>query len=48
MNLRRLGRLLLEHLLPYYVLVSTPERKRYWGELPLRRSVKLLAAVFIT
>jgi hypothetical protein len=31
MNLRRLGRLLLEHLLPYYVLVSTPERKRYWG-----------------
>jgi hypothetical protein len=48
MNLRRLGRLLLEHLLPYYVLVSTPERKRDWGELPLRRSVKLLAAVFIT
>ena len=48
MNLRLLGRLLLEHLLPYYVLVSTPERKRYWGELPLRRSVKLLAAVFIT
>ena len=48
MNLRRLGRFLLEHLLPYYVLVSTPERKRYWGELPLRRSVKLLAAVFIT
>ena len=34
MNLRRWGRLLLEHLLPYYVLVSTPERKRYWGELP--------------
>jgi hypothetical protein len=48
MNLRRLGRFLLEHLLPYYVLVSTPERKRYWGELPLRRSFKLLAAVFIT
>jgi hypothetical protein len=47
MNLRLLGRLLIEHLLPYYVLVSTPERKRYWGELPLRRSVKLLAAVFI-
>jgi serine phosphatase RsbU (regulator of sigma subunit) len=48
MKFRLLGRLLLEHLLPYYVLVSTPERKRYWGELPLRRSVKLLAAVFIT
>jgi hypothetical protein len=48
MNVRTLGRLLLEHLLPYYALVSTPERKRYWGELPLRRSVKLLAAVFIT
>ena len=48
MNLRLLGRIFLEHLLPYYVLVSTPERKRYWGELPLRRSVKLLAAVFIT
>jgi hypothetical protein len=47
-KIRLLGRLLLEHLLPYYVLVSTPERKRYWGELPLRRSVKLLAAVFIT
>jgi serine phosphatase RsbU (regulator of sigma subunit) len=48
MKIRLLGRLLLEHLLPYYVLVSTPERKRYWGELPLRRSVKLLAAVFMT
>ena len=31
MNFRRFGRILLEHLLPYYVLVSTPERKRYWG-----------------
>jgi serine phosphatase RsbU (regulator of sigma subunit) len=48
MNFRRLGRILLEHLLPYYVLVSTPERKRYWGELPLRRSVKLLVVVFVT
>ncbi len=48
MNFRSLGRFLLEHLLPYYVLVSTPERKRYWGELPLRRSIKLLAAVFMT
>jgi hypothetical protein len=48
MNLRLLGRLLLEHLLPYYVLVSTPERKRYWGGLPLRRSFKLLAVVFMT
>jgi hypothetical protein len=48
MNLRLFGRTLLEHLLPYYVLASTPERRRYWGELPLRRSIKLLAAVFIT
>ena len=45
---RLLGRLILEHLFPYYVLVSTPERKRYWGELPLRRSFKLLVAVFMT
>jgi hypothetical protein len=48
MNLRLVGRILLEYFLPYYTLVSTPERKRYWGELPLRRSFKLLAAVFIT
>src|ERR1700733_8709490 len=48
MKFRFLGRLILEHLFPYYVLFSTPERKRYWGAVPLRRSFKLLAAVFMT
>ena len=46
MTLRRTGRLLLELLFPLYVIASTPERKRYWRSLPLRRSAKLLGAVF--
>lgn len=46
MTVRRAGRLLLEFLFPLYSLASTPERKRYWRGLSLRRSAKLLVAVF--
>ena len=46
MSFRRLGRFLLEHFAPLYVLVSTPERRRYWGGLPFARSAKFLGAVF--
>lgn len=46
MNIRGTGRVLLEIALPWYGVASTPERRRYWKNLPLRRSAKLLAAVF--
>lgn len=46
MNIKGAGRVLLEIALPWYGVASTPERRRYWKNLPLRRSAKLLAAVF--
>lgn len=46
MNIRGAGRWLLEIALPWYGVASTPERRRYWKNLPLWRSAKLLAAVF--
>jgi sigma-B regulation protein RsbU (phosphoserine phosphatase) len=39
-------RLLLEFLYPLYGIASTPERRRYWRDLPLRRAIKPFAAVF--
>lgn len=38
--------MLLELLFPLYTITSTPERRRYWRSLSLRRSAKLLGAVF--
>lgn len=46
MNIRRAGRLLLDLLFPLYTLASTPERRRYWRDIPVRRTAKLFAAVF--
>jgi hypothetical protein len=46
MNIRRAGRLLLELLYPLYGLASTPQRRRYWRNLPIRRAAKLFGAVF--
>jgi hypothetical protein len=37
---------LLELVYPLYGFASTPERRRYWRDLPLRRAAKLFAAVF--
>lgn len=42
----RAGRWFLELLHPLYGFASTPERRRYWRALPLRRAAKLFAAVF--
>jgi Stage II sporulation protein E (SpoIIE) len=42
----RFARWLLELVYPLYGFASTPERRRYWRALPLRRAAKLFAAVF--
>jgi Stage II sporulation protein E (SpoIIE) len=42
----RLAQWLLELVYPLYGFASTPERRRYWRALPLRRAAKLFAAVF--
>jgi serine phosphatase RsbU (regulator of sigma subunit) len=42
----RFARRLLELVYPLYGFASTPERRRYWRDLPLRRAAKLFAAVF--
>jgi hypothetical protein len=42
----RVARWLLELVYPLYGFASTPERRRYWRDLPLRRAAKLFAAVF--
>jgi hypothetical protein len=42
----RVARWLLELVYPLYGFASTPERRRYWRALPLRRAAKLFAAVF--
>jgi hypothetical protein len=42
----RAARWLIELAYPLYGFVSTPERRRYWRDLPLRRDAKLFAAVF--
>jgi len=42
----RAARWLLELAYPLYGFASTPERRRYWRALPLRRAAKLFAAVF--
>jgi len=42
----RVARWLLELAYPLYGFASTPERRRYWRDLPLRRAAKLFAAVF--
>jgi serine phosphatase RsbU (regulator of sigma subunit) len=43
----RAVRLLLELLYPLYGFASTPERRRYWRDLPLKRAAKLFAAIFL-
>jgi serine phosphatase RsbU (regulator of sigma subunit) len=42
----RAARSLIEVAYPLYGFASTPERRRYWRNLPLRRGAKLFAAVF--
>ena len=42
----RVARWLLELVYPLYGFASTPERRRYWRALPLRRAAKLFAAIF--
>ena len=42
----RAARWLIELAYPLYGFASTPERRRYWRDLPLRRAAKLFAAVF--
>lgn len=42
----RVARWLLELVYPLCGFASTPERRRYWRALPLRRAAKLFAAVF--
>ena len=45
-TITRVARWLLELVYPLYGFASTPERRRYWRALPLRRAAKLFAAVF--
>jgi len=45
-TISRAGRWLIELAYPLYGFASTPERRRYWRGLPLRRTAKLFAAVF--
>lgn len=45
-SIGRAARSLLELAYPLYGFASTPERRRYWRDLPLRRAAKLFAAVF--
>jgi hypothetical protein len=45
-KITRLAQWLLELVYPLYGFASTPERRRYWRALPLRRAAKLFAAVF--
>jgi hypothetical protein len=45
-TLTRAARWLIELAYPLYGFASTPERRRYWRDLPLRRAAKLFAAVF--
>ena len=45
-TITRVARWLLELAYPLYGFASTPERRRYWRDLPLRRAAKLFAAVF--
>jgi len=47
-SFRHTVRSLLDFLLPLYSITSTPERSRYWRAMPIRRSAKLLVAVFFT
>jgi len=46
MNFRRAGHWLLELVVPISAFASTHERRRYWGNLPVKRSLKLFAALF--
>jgi serine phosphatase RsbU (regulator of sigma subunit) len=45
-TISRAARWLIELAYPLYGFASTPERRRYWRDLPLRRAAKLFAAVF--
>jgi hypothetical protein len=45
-TLGRVARWLIELAYLLYGFASTPERRRYWRDLPLRRAAKLFAAVF--
>jgi len=45
-TISRVARWLIELAYPLYGFASTPERRRYWRDLPLRRAAKLFAAVF--
>ena len=45
-TITRVARWLLELAYPLYGFASTPERRRYWRALPLRRAAKLFVAVF--
>src|ERR1700719_1705577 len=45
-SITRVARWLLELAYPLYGFASTPGRRRYWRDLPLRRAAKLFAAVF--
>lgn len=45
-TISRATRWLIELAYPLYGFASTPERRRYWRDLPLRRAAKLFAAVF--
>jgi serine phosphatase RsbU (regulator of sigma subunit) len=45
-TITRAARWLIELAYPLYGFASTPERRRYWRDLPLRRAAKLFAAVF--